>query len=331
MRRTTFDIISSGLAAIVAVLAGILVPVGVSAQVEPVPFGDMERWLVRQVDESGIIGGKTKYVYDLAPGDTLKDNTPFVPNLSVSPWGNSSVLAVVKGVTKSSTTVFPEYHGDGLAARMETRIERVKVMGLINISVLATGTMFLGQIVEPVRDTKDPMAKLLMGVKFNRRPKSLIYDYKFDQGQNGGQRIRVPGFGRTEEIEGINCGEVCLILQQRWEDAEGNVYAKRVATAWPRYTESTNGWINGNEIEIHYGDITGTSYYQPYMALQDDSNEGYYCRNSKGKVVPIRETGWASPDAVPTHIILRLSSGHGGAYVGCPGAMLHIDNVKLRY
>lgn len=302
-----------------------------SAQIKPIPFGDMEKWLVRRVDESGIIGGKTKYIYDLAEGDTLTGNTPFVPDLSVSPWGNSSVMAVVKGITKASTTVFPEYHGKGLAARMETRIERVKVMGIINISVLATGTMFLGQIVEPVRDTKDPMAKLLMGVEFTDRPKSLIYDYNFQQGQNGGQRIRVPGFGRTEEIEGINCGEVCLILQQRWEDAEGNVYAKRVATAWPRYSESTKGWINGNEIPIHYGDISGTDYYKPYMALQDGGKDGYYCRNSKGKVVPIREVGWASPDAVPTHIILRLSSGHGGAYVGCPGAMLHIDNIKLRY
>ena len=169
-----------------------------AAQVKSIPFGDMEHWLVRQVDESGIIGGKTKFVYEVAKGDTLKNNVPFVQNLKTSPWGTSSILAVVKGITKSSTTVFPEYHqGHGLAARMETRIERVKVMGLINISVLATGTMFLGQINEPVRDTKNPMAKLIMGVEFREKPKSLIYDYYFQQGQNGGQRIKEPGFGRT--------------------------------------------------------------------------------------------------------------------------------------
>ena len=33
-----------------------------TAQVKSIPFGDMEHWLVRQVDESGIIGGKTKIV-----------------------------------------------------------------------------------------------------------------------------------------------------------------------------------------------------------------------------------------------------------------------------
>ena len=136
------------------------------AQVREIPFGNMEKWLVRKVDESFIIGGKTRYLYEVAPGDTLKDNTPFVPNLKVSPWATSSVLAVVKGVTKSSCTVFPEYHGKGHAARLETRIERVKVMGLINISVLATGTIFLGEVAEPVRDTKNPQSKLMMGIPF---------------------------------------------------------------------------------------------------------------------------------------------------------------------
>ncbi|MDD7155314.1 MAG: PCMD domain-containing protein, partial [Candidatus Cryptobacteroides sp.] len=297
-----------------------------TAQVKSIPFGDMEHWLVRQVDESGIIGGKTKFVYEVAKGDTLKNNVPFVQNLKTSPWGTSSILAVVKGITKSSTTVFPEYHqGHGLAARMETRIERVKVMGLINISVLATGTMFLGQINEPVRDTKNPMAKLIMGVEFREKPKSLIYDYYFQQGQNGGQRIKEPGFGRTVEVEGINCGEVCMMLQKRWEDAEGNVYAKRVGTVWERYSKSTNGWRNAAEVPVHYGDITKTDYYRPFMALQDGGEGTWHCMNSKGKVVPIVEVGWGEPDDVPTHIILRFSSGHGGAYVGCPGAMMHID------
>ena len=51
------------------------------AQVREIPFGNMEKWLVREVDESLIIGGKTRYLYEVAPGDTLKENTPFVPNL----------------------------------------------------------------------------------------------------------------------------------------------------------------------------------------------------------------------------------------------------------
>lgn len=301
------------------------------AQVREIPYGNMENWMVRRVDESLVIGGKTRYLYEVAKGDTLKDNTPFVPKLNVSPWATSSVLAVVKGVTKSSCTVFPEHHGNGMAARLETRIERVKVLGLINISVLATGTIFLGEIVEPVRDTKDPQAKLMMGIPFTERPQSIIYDYKFEQGADNGKRLKMTGFSRVQDVPGVNSAEMCLLLQKRWEDADGNVYAKRVGTAWVRYSSGTKGWINGNEVKILYGDITGNPEFQPYMGLIDAGDGAPHCKNSKGKAVPIKEVGWASPGEKPTHIILRFSSGHGGAYIGSPGAMFHIDNVKLKY
>uniref|UniRef100_UPI00402A3DC2 PCMD domain-containing protein n=1 Tax=Candidatus Cryptobacteroides bacterium TaxID=3085639 RepID=UPI00402A3DC2 len=235
---------------VISALTAFLVSFNASAQIKPIPFGNMEHWMVRQVDESGIIGGKTKFLYEVASGDTLKNNTPYVPNLKVSPWATSSVLAVVKGVTKSSCTVFPEYHGKGRAARLETRIERVKVLGLINISVLATGTIFLGEIAEPVRDTKNPQAKLMMGIPFTERPKSIIYDYKFEQGAESGKRMKMTGFSRVQDIPGVNCAEMCLLLQKRWEDADGKVYAKRVGTAWVRYDKDTKSWVNANEVPI---------------------------------------------------------------------------------
>ena len=56
-----------------------------------------------------------------------------------------------------------------------------------------------------------------------------------------------------------------------------------------------------------------------------------YARNSKGKSVIIKETGWASPNETPTHLILQFSSSHGGAYIGTPGNTLWIDNVALVY
>lgn len=316
---------------VISALTAFLVSFNASAQIKPIPFGNMEHWMVRQVDESGIIGGKTKFLYEVASGDTLKNNTPYVPNLKVSPWATSSVLAVVKGVTKSSCTVFPEYHGKGRAARLETRIERVKVLGLINISVLATGTIFLGEIAEPVRDTKNPQAKLMMGIPFTERPKSIIYDYKFEQGAERGKRMKMTGFSRVQDIPGVNCAEMCLLLQKRWEDADGNVYAKRVGTAWVRYDKDTKSWVNANEVPIMYGNITKSPGFQPYMGLIEAGEDASHCKNSKGEAVPIHEVGWAAPGEKPTHIILRFSSGHGGAYVGSPGAMLHIDNVKLKY
>lgn len=316
---------------VISALTAFLVSFNAAAQIKPIPFGNMEHWMVRQVDESGIIGGKTKFLYEVASGDTLRNNTPYVPNLKVSPWATSSVLAVVKGVTKSSCTVFPEYHGKGMAARLETRIERVKVLGLINISVLATGTIFLGEIAEPVRDTKNPQAKLMMGIPFTERPKSIIYDYKFEQGAENGKRMKMTGFSRVQDIPGVNCAEMCLLLQKRWEGADGKVYAKRVGTAWVRYDKDTKSWVNANEVPIKYGDITKSPDFQPYMGLIEAGEDAPHCKNSKGEAVPIHETGWAAPGEKPTHIILRFSSGHGGAYVGSPGAMLHIDNVKLKY
>lgn len=316
---------------VISALTSFLVSFNAAAQIKPIPFGNMEHWMVRQIDESGIIGGKTKFLYEVASGDTLKNNTPYVPNLKVSPWATSSVLAVVKGVTKSSCTVFPEYHGKGRASRLETRIERVKVLGLINISVLATGTIFLGEIAEPVRDTKNPQAKLMMGIPFTERPKSIIYDYKFEQGAESGKRMKMTGFSRVQDIPGVNCAEMCLLLQKRWEDADGKVYAKRVGTAWVRYDKDTKSWVNANEVPIMYGNITKSPDFQPYMGLIEAGEDAPHCKNSKGEAVPIHETGWAAPGEKPTHIILRFSSGHGGAYVGSPGAMLHIDNVKLKY
>lgn len=316
---------------VISALTAFLVSFNAAAQIKPIPFGNMEHWMVRQVDESAIIGGKTKFLYEVASSDTLRNNTPYVPNLKVSPWATSSVLAVVKGVTKSSCTVFPEYHGKGRAARLETRIERVKVLGLINISVLATGTIFLGEIVEPVRDTKNPQAKLMMGIPFTERPKSIIYDYKFEQGAENGKRMKMTGFSRVQDIPGVNCAEMCLLLQKRWEGADGKVYAKRVGTAWVRYDKDTKNWVNANEVPIMYGNITKSPDFQPYMGLIEAGEDAPHCKNSKGEAVPIHETGWAAPGEKPTHIILRFSSGHGGAYVGSPGAMLHIDNVKLKY
>ena len=300
------------------------------AQHSTLPYGDMDTWRVRQIKESAIIGGETKYIYELAKGDTLKGNVPFTHELSKSIWGTSSTMAVVSGITKSSTTVFPEKRGSGYAARMETKIEKVKALGIINISVLATGSVYLGHTLEPVRDTKNPMAKINMGIPYTDCPESLVFDYKFIQGSNNGQRVKVSGMGSPQEVPGQNCAEVCLILQRRWEDSQGNVYAERVGTAWLRISKSTSGWVNAHAETIHYGDITATSYYKPYMALSKGGADDRHCLNTKGESVPIKELGWAPPGTRPTHIMLNFSSGFGGAYVGSPGAALSIDNVCLR-
>lgn len=294
-------------------------------RIEPIAFGDMDKWMVRVVDESFVIGGHTKYLYEIASGDTLKNNTPYKP--TDSPWASSTVMAKVSGVYKASITVFPEKRDDGFCARLETRMERVKVLGLINISVLATGTIFLGEMMEPVRDTKNPQSKLNNNISFTQRPKALKFDYKV---YPGGEQIKATGFSRIQHIPEQNKAEACLYLQYRWEDENGNVFAKRVGTAYERYDQEVKEWQNGHRMTVHYGDITGKDFFQPYMDIIQGENTPY-CQNSKGEMVPIQEVGWAEPDAIPTHVVLRFSSGHGGAYIGTPDAKFWIDNVKFVY
>ncbi len=206
-------------------------------------------------------------------------------------------------------------------------MEKVKVLGLINISVLATGTIFLGEIIEPVRDTKNPQSKLNNNIPFTKRPKALQFDYKVTP---GGEQIKATGFSKIVNIPEQNNAEACLLLQYRWEDEEGNIFAKRVGTAYERYDKETAGWQNGHRIPVHYGNITDKDFFKPYMKLTQKENIPH-CLNSKGKMVPIQEIGWADPDTQPTHIILRFSSGHGGAYIGTPDAKFWIDNVGLVY
>ena len=97
-------------------------------RVEEIPFGNMDQWIDRQIKESGIIGGDTKHVYAIGPTQTITNNEAY-RNLGGSPWASSNVMARVAGVTKTNTSVFPEKRGNGYCARMDTRMESVKVLG----------------------------------------------------------------------------------------------------------------------------------------------------------------------------------------------------------
>lgn len=299
--------------------------IAAQSKVEPISFGDMNKWMVREIKESFVIGGGTKYIYEIAKGDTMFDNTPY-KNVD-SPWACSSVLAKVKGVTKASVTVFPEKRGNGYCARLETRIEDCKVLGLINIRVLASGTIFLGEMIEPITSTDNPQSKLVTGLPFTKRPKALIYDYKVT---TGGECIRSTGFGKQTKVDQKDMAEVQLLLQHRWEDSQGNVHAKRVGTAWERFDKSVSQWQNNHQLVINYGDISSQPFFKDYMGLIN-GEKSYYTRNSKGKMVPIKEEGWTKSGESVTHIILQFSSSSGGAYTGNTDSRFWIDNVCLSY
>ena len=297
-----------------------------SENVVPFAYGDMDNWIVREIHESGIIGGNTKWLYELGPSDTIVGNTAF-RNMGGSPWATSNVMAKVAGVVKTNTSVFPEKRGDGMCARMETRYESVKVFGLVDIEVIAAGSVFLGTVHEPIKGTKNPQAMLQSGVPFSKKPKALRFDYKVKAAPEK-NRVRSTGFSRKSTVAGQDSLAVILLLQKRWEDEEGNVYSKRVGTMVQRYTESTPDWVNDATYPILYGNITSQPEYKPYMRIQVEER---YTLNSKGKSVPIQEVGWAEPGEAPTHMVLQFTSSHGGAYIGSPGNTFWIDNVELIY
>ncbi|MDR1160949.1 MAG: PCMD domain-containing protein [Tannerellaceae bacterium] len=312
--------------AFITIIAGCQLSVVYSQEVAPFAYGDMDQWIVREIKESAVIGGNTKFLYELGPVDTIAGNTAY-SNRSGSPWANSNVLAKMGGVVKANTSVFPEIRGEGKCARMETRLVSVKALGVIDIEVIAAGSIFLGKMHEPVKGTKNPQSMLECGIAFTQKPKAIRFDYKVKIAP-GKQRVRSSGFSRQTTVEGPDKAMAILFLQKRWEDSNGNVYARRIGTMAQRYAQSSGGWVNEATYPILYGDITSHPEYKDYMKIQTEER---YTVNSKGKSVPIRETGWESEQETPTHIILLFSSSYGGAYTGSPGNTFWIDNVTLIY
>lgn len=291
-------------------------------------YGNFDQWLVRHIKESGVIGGETKTLYCIAPNGTWNNNNAY-HGAGGSPWATSNVMAKVSGITKTNVSVYREARpGHGYCAKLVTHLEECKVLGIVNIKVLAAGSIYLGQTQEPITDTKNPMAKLNAGMRFSKRPKAIVFDYKVHlSGQPN--RIRRTGFGGESTVPGKDYPDCILYLQKRWEDAKGNIYAKRVGTMVHRFGANSD-WKNNASFTIHYGDIRHQSFYNSAWALTSGATTKF-AKNSKGKMVPVKEVGWAAANEMPTHIVLQFDSSHGGAYVGSVGNTLWIDNVRLSY
>ncbi len=296
-----------------------------SQEVIPFAYGDMEKWVVREIKESAVIGGNIKYLYELGPIDTIIGNDPYT-NRGGSPWANSNALAKTSGVTKASASVFPEKRGNGMCAKLETFMETVKVLGLIDVEVIVSGSVFLGKMHEPIKGTKNPQSKFESGIPFTKRPKTLQFDYKVKMAPET-SRIKSSGSGKST-VEGRDEAVVVLLLQKRWEDKDGRIFAKRIGTMIQRYPATVNNWVNNAQYPILYGNISSRSDYKEYMKIQDIER---YALNSKGQSTPILETEWGNEDDTPTHMVLEFASSHGGAYVGSPGNTFWIDNIALVY
>lgn len=301
---------------------------GISAQekVVPLSYGNMDSWTIRKVHESAIIGGNTKTLYEIGPNRTVEGNKPYT-NGGGSPWGTSNVMAKVMGVVKTNNSVYRDKRGSGWCAKLTTHIESVKVMGLMNINVLAAGSIFLGDMKEPITGTKDGPKAMNNGIPFTGRPKAVRFDYSV-KAAGSPNRIKQTGFSKKQTVPGRDYAIAVLYLQKRTEDKAGNITAKRVGTMVVKFGKSTGGWVNNATYKIMYGDIRNTPGYDAStMGLRHTD----YARNSKGKSVPVKETGWADADTTPTHLMLQFSSSHGGAYIGSVGNTLWVDNVEMVY
>ena len=84
---------------------------------------------------------------------------------------------------------------------METRFESVKVFGLLDIEVIAAGSIFLGQVHEPIKGTKNPQSMLQSGIEFTKRPKAIRFDYKTKLASSP-NRVRSTGFPPLAETLG---------------------------------------------------------------------------------------------------------------------------------
>ena len=257
--------------------------------------GKFDSWSVREIEESPIIGGDTKYLYEFYgnPADTLR--------------------------TGKQPFAAPE-------ARIETHIEHVKALGVVNMDVTCQGVLLVGTLPEPIRDTKSPMTKVQYGLPFSGKPRALKFDYKADVGH---ETIRGTGFSRLKPLGYPDYAEMTVILQKRWEDAEGRIHALRVGTCIERVTEDIPEWVDGHEMTISYGDITGEPFYEDYMGLKTDPETRYYARNSKGENVVVEEDGWAEPGTEPNYLMIHFLSSCGKAFYGGVGNTLWLDNVRL--
>ena len=260
--------------------------VAYSETIEPLPFGDMEQWTVRYIKESKLLGGKTKMLYCVAPTDTIRENCPYEYGKNGSLWGSSNVYANVVGIEKAAITVSPEPREEGgTCCRLDVSMLDVQVFGVIDIQVLAAGTLFTGRTIEPITTAKDPYQNIDFGVPFTKRPTALIYDYKAEISYENWVWY-AKGMAKPKKQQGIHDeAEAYVYLQHRWEDEKGHVHATRVGTGYERITQSQPEWVNDHRLPIHYGDITSEPWYQPYMGC----NKNMRTMNSKGKIVPIQE------------------------------------------
>ena len=285
-------------------------------------FSNLDTWYFRSVKESFITGGETIKLYKLGEGD--RDGIKSFA-IGESPWATSNLHAKL-GIDFGMECAFPEKRGNGFCCRMETRKREIHVLG-ISVNVLVTGAIFLGELLEPVRSSKDPIKNLNHGIPFTNLPKGVRFDYKCSPGEN-----RVNSDKHWKPVPGKDMAEFCFILQKRWEEADGTVSAVRIGGMRSFFSDSGSQWINAATFPIKYGDVTRDPSYDPQRMGLIPSVGPLYVKNSKGVMVPLVEKRWGKAGEIPTHLVMYFSSSYQGIdFIGSPESIFWVDNISLIY
>jgi len=288
-------------------------------------YSALDFWYSRKVKESFLLSGKTIDLYGVGVVSPKSDFFDTKLKDPKSPWGTTNIYSKMV-LDVANTRVFPEKRGSGYCCRLETAIRRDNIAGL-KVEVLIAGTLFVGELIEPVRGLKDPVKNVSQGIPFTQKPKAVKFDYKYEVGDK-----RVKAIYNIDPIEGPDKAEFCLILQKRWEDKNGNVFATRIGGARQFFTSSVDQWVNGVSFPIFYGNITHLPQYdKKTMGLIPSVGE-VYVKNSQGKVVPLVETGWGKPEDTSTQLIFYFTSSYEGIqYQGSPESVFWVDNIEFVY
>lgn len=292
---------------------------------ELLPYGNMDQWGVRYIDESKLIGGQTKLLYTVGGQDTIRENTPYVP-AEDNPWACSNTYAkcIVEAAVNGS--VEPEKRGSGYCCKLMNKLTHIS---LCDIYAIATGSIYLGENLEPLglaAKTK-PYSAIDFGVPFTKHPVALAFDYRVTIDNSTDSLLSTEKNNKPMMIEGRDSAGVVLYLQYRWEDPQtGKIYARRVGTASEMYAHTVREWVNNHEIPIRWGTILPDDQCTAYESL---NTLPMMSRNSKGKMVRVEEVGYSLDE--PTHIVLQFASSWGEVFQANEKNILWIDNIRLVY
>ena len=288
-------------------------------------YSSLDYWYSRKVKESALLSGKTIELYGVGKVDPNSDFYDTTIKDEKSPWCTTNIYAKMV-LDIGNTRVFPEKRGNGYCCRLETGIRKDNILGL-KVEVLIAGTLFVGEMIEPVKGVKEPLKNVNQGVPFNKKPKAVKFDYKYNIGEK-----RINAVYNVKPVDGPDRAEFCVILQKRWEDKDGNVLATRIGGARKFFTGTVNQWVNSSVFPVTYGDVTHLPEYdEKTMGLIPEVSQ-VYVKNSQNKMVSLVETGWGKPDDIPTHIILYFTSSYRGVdYTGSTETVFWVDNIELVY